>query len=148
MEGRKALDELAASHRLPGCAVDIMGIAEVLGFAVERADLGLDVIARLTIDPEAGEKVIAVNEHYSDEEQRLGIAHELVVGIESPDETLCHSYRGTASEMRGDAFGRACALMIPEADGDILSLAGKYMVPLEAATRRLRGKRKGIRTAG
>lgn len=101
MEGRKALEELAASHRLPGCAVDIMGIAEVLGFAVERADLGLDVIARLTIDPEAGEKVIAVNEHYSDEEQRLGIAHELVVYMESHDEHISHSYRGTAAEMRG-----------------------------------------------
>lgn len=148
VEGRKALEELAASHRLPGGAVDIMGIAEGLGFAVERADLGLDVIARLTIDPAAGEKSIAVNEHYSDEEQRLGIANELVIAMRGCDKTLSHNYRGTASEMRGDDFGRACALMIPGTDGDVVELAGKYRVPLEAAARRLWGNRKGIRTAG
>lgn len=144
----EALEELASSHSLSGGAVDIIGIAEALGFAVERADLGLDVIARLTIDPEAGEKTIAVNEHYSEEEQRLGIAYELVVGMESHDEHLSHSYRGTASEMREEAFGRACALMIPDTDSDVVGLAGKYRVPLEAAARRLWGKGKGIRPAG
>ena len=148
MEEWKALEELATCHRLPGGAVDIMGIADSLGFAVERADLGLDIIARLTIDPEAGEKAIAVNEHYSDVEQRLGIAHELVVSMESHDEHLSHSYRGTASEMREEAFGRASALMIPDTDGDVVGLARKYRVPLEAAARRLWEKGKGIRTAG
>ena len=117
--------------------MDIIGIAEFLGFAVEKADLGLDVIARLTIDPEAGEKAIATNRHYSEEEQRLGIAYELVIAMRGSDKTLSHSYRGTASEMREEAFGIASALMIPQTDGDILGLAGKYRVPLEAAARRL-----------
>ena len=147
VEGLEALEELTVSHILPVGAVDIIGIAEVLGFAVERADLGLDVIARLTIDPEAGEKAIAINKHYSDEELRLGIAHELVVYMESHDEHISHSYRGTAAEMRGEAFGKACALMIPDTDSDVVGLAGKYRVPLEAAARRLWRKGKGIRTA-
>lgn len=64
------------------------------------------------------------------------------------DKTLSHSYRGTAAEMRGEVFGKACALMIPDTDGDVVGLSGKYMVPLEAAARRLWGKGKGIRTAG
>ena len=146
MEGFGALEELAARHRLPDGAVDIIGIAEALGFVVERADLGLDIIARLTIDPEAGEKAIAVNEHYSDEEQRLGIAHELVIAsTKGSDKTLSHFYRGTAAEMRGEAFGKACVLMIPDTDSDVVGLAGKYRVPLEAAARRLWWKRKGIR---
>lgn len=38
--------------------------------------------------------------------------------------------------------------MIPDTDGDVVGLSGKYMVPLEAAARRLWGKGKGIRTAG
>lgn len=68
VEGLEALENLVTCHRLPGGAVDIKGVAEALGFAVERADLGLDVIGRVTIDSEAGEKAIATNEHYSDEE--------------------------------------------------------------------------------
>ena len=136
-------------------------LAEKLGFAVEEAELPLDVVSRLSMGLADGDDVIAINRYYTLSERRFGIAFELAyVAINEYNDELLYSYRGGYRKSEKDVYELACRILMPielfrniatregYRNGERLSalrfiqisdkLADVFKVPAEAASLRLR----------
>lgn len=89
-------------------------LAEKLGFAVEEAELPLDVVSRLSIGLDEGDDVIAINRYYTFSERRFGIAFELAYAVltEHTNELL-YSYRGGCRKSEKDVYELACRILMP-----------------------------------
>lgn len=136
-------------------------LAEKLGFAVEEAELPLDVVSRLSMGQDEGDDVIAINRYYTLSERRFGIAFELAyAAINEYAGELLYSYRGGCRKSEKEAYELACRILMPidlfrniairegYRNGEQLSalrfiqisdkLADVFKVPEEAASLRLR----------
>lgn len=89
-------------------------LAEKLGFAVEEAELPLDVVSRLSMGLDEGDDVIAINRYYTLSERRFGIAFELAYAVltEHTNELL-YSYRGGCRKSEKDVYELACRILMP-----------------------------------